>query len=131
MKFPGFPCVSSFFKVNNQLRSQTTKSKQNPKHQFSIKTNRCSMPRWSLDDPQIKTRSKTNRCFHFNSYKNQCFVINEHFDHEFDYRTYLELKLSIRAFACLDITSVSLLGCSFLPKQGPKSMFRHNRSCGP
>ena len=48
--------------------------------------------------------------------------MNENFDHEFDYRTYLELKISIKAFDCLNITSTSLLGCSFVPKQGPWSL---------
>ena len=56
-----------------------------------------------------------------NSNKNHCFVIHDHGDHEFDYRTYLELKISIRVFDCLNITSISLLGCSFVPKQGPTS----------
>ena len=60
-----------------------------------------------------------------NSY---CFVINDHFDHEFDDSTYLELEISIRAFDSLNITSVYLLGCSFVAKQGPKIMFRHKRS---
>ena len=61
------------------------------------------------------------------SNKTHRFVINDHFDHEFDYRTDLESKISIRAFDCVNITSISLLGCSFVPKQGPKSMFRHKR----
>ena len=57
-----------------------------------------------------------------NKVKNQCFVLIDHFDHEFDYRTYLELKRSSGALDCLNITSVSLLGCSFVPKQGPWSL---------
>ena len=72
-----------------------------------------------------------------NKVKNQCFVINDHLRHEFDYKTYLELKSSSGALDCLNITSVSLLGCSFVPKQRPKSMFRykpslrHDSSMGP
>ena len=57
-------------------------------------------------------------------------VINEHFEHKFSHGTYLELKISIRASDCLNITYTALLGCSFVTKQGPKSMFHHKRSCG-
>ena len=46
--------------------------------------------------------------------------MNDHFDRKFEYETYLELKISIGAFDCLNITSESLLGCSFVPKQGPR-----------
>ena len=45
--------------------------------------------------------------------------MNEYFDHEFGYGTYLELKILIGAFDCLNITSVSPLGCSFMAGQGP------------
>ena len=45
--------------------------------------------------------------------------MNYHFDHEFDYKPYLELKSSSGALEWLNITSVSLLECSFVPKQGP------------
>ena len=38
------------------------------------------------------------------------------------------LKVSIRAFDCLNITSTAFLGCSFVTKQGQKAMFRHKRS---
>ena len=38
------------------------------------------------------------------------------------------MKMSIGAFDCLHITSTALLGCSFVVKQGPKSIFRHERS---
>ena len=55
-------------------------------------------------------------------------VINKYLEREFDYKTDLELKISIRAFDCLNITSISLLGTSFVPKQGPRSMFHHKRS---
>ena len=62
----------------------------------------------------------------------RCFAIKNHLEHEFSHETYLELKISIGAFDCLNITSVSLLGCSFVPKQGPtskeESLFRHKRS---
>ena len=54
--------------------------------------------------------------------QNQCFTINDHFDHEFEYRTYLELKGSDGALDCLNITSVSLLGCSFMARLGPWSL---------
>jgi len=50
-----------------------------------------------------------------NKVKNQCFVINDHVRHEFDYRTYLDLKSSSVALNSLKITSVSRLGCSFVP----------------
>ena len=55
-----------------------------------------------------------------NKVLNQCFIINDHFDHEFDYKTDLELESSIGALDCLNITCVSLLGCSFVAKQGPE-----------
>ena len=71
------------------------------------------MPRWSLDDPQIE--KKIQLIF----IRIHCFVINEYLEHEFNYVTYLESKISIRAFDCLNITSVSLLGCPFVPEQGP------------
>ena len=48
--------------------------------------------------------------------------MSEYFEHEIGYGTYLELKSSIGAFACLDITSVSLLGCPFVPKPGSRSL---------
>ena len=83
------------------------------------------MPRWSLDDPQIKENQKKRFVFMQKPDKTHCFVMNDHFDHEFDYRTYLELKISIRAFDYLNITSISLLECSFVPKEGPMSMFRY------
>ena len=35
----------------------------------------------------------------------------------------LELKIASGEFDCLNITSITLLGCSSVPKQGPKSMF--------
>ena len=38
------------------------------------------------------------------------------------------LKVSIRAFDCLNITSTAFLGCAFVTKQGPISVFRHKRS---
>ena len=60
-------------------------------------------------------------------YKSHCFVINEYLEHEVSHGTYLELKISIRAFHCLNITPTALLGCSFVTKQGPKSMFRNKR----
>ena len=47
------------------------------------------------------------------------FVMNEYFDHEFGYGTYLDLKSSSGAFDCLNIPSVSLLGCSCMARQGP------------
>ena len=57
-----------------------------------------------------------------NKVKKQRFVIIDHFDHEFDYRSHLKLKSSSGALNCLNITSVSLLECSFVPKQGPWSL---------
>ena len=75
------------------------------------------MPIWSLDDPQIKNKFKKKRFVHKSSYENHCFVIHEYLDHKLAYKTYLEWKISIRALDCLNITSVSLLGCSFVPKQ--------------
>ena len=57
-----------------------------------------------------------------NKVQNQCFIIKYHFDHEFDYKTYLKCKSSSGALDCLNITSVSLLGCSFIPKHGPWSL---------
>ena len=74
------------------------------------------MPRWSLDDPWIKKKSKK---YHKKSYKNHCFVIYEYLEHKFDYKTDLELESLSGVLDCLNITSVSLLGCSFVPKQGP------------
>ena len=56
---------------------------------------------------------------HKMSHKIYCFIINEYLGHEFCHGTYLEMKISIGAFDCLNITSVSLLGCSFVPGQGP------------
>ena len=52
------------------------------------------------------------------SYKFQCFVINECLDHNFNYKIDLDLKISSGAFDCLNITSVSPLGCSFVARQG-------------
>ena len=77
------------------------------------------MPRWSPDDPLIKKTFKKHMLFHKKLCKSYCFVINDHFEHKSTYKTYLKLKISIGAFDCLNITSVSLLGCSFVPKQGP------------
>ena len=51
-----------------------------------------------------------------NKVKNQCFVIIDYFDHEFDSGTDLEFKSSSGALDCLNITPVSVLGCSFMPK---------------
>ena len=56
------------------------------------------------------------------------FDINDNLGHEFDDGTHLELKISIRASICLNITSTALLGCPFVAGRGPKSMFRHKRS---
>ena len=88
------------------------------------------MPRRSLDDPWIKNKYKNKTSFvsHKNSYKNHCFVMNEYLEHESSRGTYLEMKISIRAFDSLNITSTALLGCSFVTQQDPKSMFHHKRS---
>ena len=51
--------------------------------------------------------------------------MTDRLEHEFSYGTYLELKSSIGAFDCLNITSKALLGCSLVAKQGANSMFRH------
>ena len=55
---------------------------------------------WSLDDPWIS------------------FVINHHFDHELTPETYLDSEIRAGLSDGLNITSVSLLVCSFLPEQG-------------
>ena len=93
-----------------------------------IKTNRSNKIDFRcLDGPRMITGSKPNfknKCFcHKRSYRNQCFVINDHLRHEFGYGTYLELKSSIGASDCLNITSVSLLGCSFMAGQGESLIF--------
>ena len=67
---------------------------------------------------QIHVYDETMNFLNF-SLKNHCFVINEYLEHKLDYKTYLESKISIGDFDRLNITSVSLLGCSFVPKQGP------------
>ena len=54
-----------------------------------------------------------------NKVQNQCFAISDHLRHEFSHGTYLELKSSVSAFDCLNITSKALLRCSFVPRQGP------------
>ena len=54
-------------------------------------------------------------CFMQHSCKDYSFAILDHFDHEFEYRTDLELKISVRAFDCLNITSISHLGCQCQP----------------
>ena len=59
----------------------------------------------------------TRACFVTKKVKNQCFVIHDHSRHEIDYKTDLELKSSSGALDCLNITSVSLLGCSFVPNK--------------
>ena len=91
---------------------------------FSIK-----IDLWCLDGPQMIPGSKKNPKKKLtNSYKSHCFVINHHFEHIFDYETYLKLKISKAALDCLNITSVSLLGCPFVPKQGPWSLVLGPRS---
>ena len=57
----------------------------------------------------------------------ECFDIHD-YDDDTDHGTHLEFKISIGAFDCLNITPVSLLGCSFVPKQGQESMIRHKSS---
>jgi len=54
--------------------------------------------------------------------KNQYSIIKDSFDHESDCKIYLELKSPIGALDCLNITSVSLLGCLFMAEQGPWSL---------
>jgi len=103
------------------LGGEAPQPELNARNKFPINTNidvRC------LDGPQMipgsKTKFKTNRFFHEQNRINHCFAINEYLEHELDYKTYLELKISSGAFDCLNITSVALPGCSFVPKQGPK-----------
>ena len=47
----------------------------------------------------------------------------QHFDHDSDHGTYVELKISIRAIGCLNIMSKALLGCSFVTKQCKSLLF--------
>ena len=61
-----------------------------------------------------------------NKVKNQCFVISDHLRHEFSPGTYLEFKISIGAFDCLNFTSITLPGGSFVANQCTKSMLRIN-----
>ena len=56
-----------------------------------------------------------------NKVQHQRFVINDGLRHEL---SHLDLKISIRAFDWVNITSAALLGCSFLARQGPTSMLR-------
>ena len=76
----------------------------------------------NLFDRKIEIVCKKELFSWQNKIKNQCFVINHHLRYEFSHGTYLEMKISIGAFDCLNIMSVSLLGCSFVPGQGPWSL---------
>ena len=63
----------------------------------------------SPNDPRIK-KIETIRFFDKKSYESHSFVINDHFDHKFAYKTYVKSKISKKALDCLNIKSVSLLG---------------------
>ena len=78
------------------------------------------------DYPWInKKHIETQVFFHKESIYIHCFVMNEYLEHEFSHGTHLAaMKSSITAFDCLNITSVALLGCSFMARQGPYFMDR-------
>ena len=57
-----------------------------------------------------------------NEVNNQCFVRYHDLRYEFSHVTYLKLKRAIGAYDCLNLASVSLLRCSFVPKQGQTTL---------
>ena len=75
------------------------------------------MPKKSLNDPRIKKTNRKDFDFSKKSNKSHCFVNHLHFDPTLAYKTYIKSKISIRDFDCPYLTSVSLLGCPFVPKQ--------------
>jgi len=81
----------------DQLRSQTNTIKHIFKIDCWTNTRRCSMPRWSLDDPRI-------RFFSLAQIKERhCFVISHHFDNQFSHGT-------SQVGVCVNITSY----CTYL-----------------